>query len=54
MKTLVRQFLDDQLSRRGFIKEMMVLGVSLSSAQALLSSISDASAQELAAGYAVR
>ena len=54
MKTLVRQFLDDQLSRRGFIKEMMLLGVSLSSAQALLSSISDASAQELAAGDAVR
>ena len=54
MKTLVRQFLDDQISRRGFVKEMMLLGVSLSSAQALLSSISDASAQELAAGEAVR
>jgi benzoylformate decarboxylase len=54
MKTLVRQFLDDQISRRGFVKEMMLLGVSLSSAQALLSSISDASADELAAGEAVR
>ena len=54
MKTLVRQFLDDQISRRGFVKEMMLLGVSLSSAQALLSSISDASAQDLAAGDAVR
>lgn len=54
MKTLIRQFLDDQISRRGFVKEMMMLGVSMSSAQALLSNISEASARDLAAGEAIR
>jgi thiamine pyrophosphate-dependent acetolactate synthase large subunit-like protein len=54
MKTLVRQLLDEQISRRGFVKEMMLLGVSLSSAQALLSSIADADAAEIAAGETVR
>ena len=54
MKTLVRQFLDDQISRRHFVRELMLLGVSLSSAKALLGSIATASADELAAGDAVR
>ncbi|MDH3510431.1 MAG: thiamine pyrophosphate-binding protein [Gammaproteobacteria bacterium] len=54
MKTLVRQLLDEQISRRGFVKEMMLLGVSLSSARALLASISEAGAAELAAGDAIR
>jgi len=50
MRTLIRQFLDDQLSRRGFIKELGALGVSLASAQTLLASISDADAEEITDG----
>jgi len=46
MKALVRQFLDDQISRRGFVKEMMALGVSVASAQALMESISVAGAAD--------
>ncbi len=46
MRKLVRQLLDNQISRRGFVQEMVVLGVSLSSAQALVNSIADASAAE--------
>ena len=44
MKTLVKKFLDNQISRRDFVKGVAALGVSLSSAQALLGSISDSSA----------
>lgn len=46
MKTLVKEFLDNQISRRFFIKELVALGVSLSSAKAFLGSISDAYASE--------
>ena len=46
MRTLVRQYLDNELSRRGFMQQLAALGVSVSSAQALLSSISDATAAE--------
>ena len=46
MRTLVRQLLDNQISRRGFVKEMVALGISLPSARALLASVSDASAAE--------
>jgi thiamine pyrophosphate-dependent acetolactate synthase large subunit-like protein len=46
MRSLVKEFLDNQISRRGFIKGMSALGVSLSSAKALLGSISDAYAAE--------
>lgn len=54
MRTLVRQLLDNQISRRGFVKEMVALGVSLPSAQALLASASDASANEPDASSTVR
>jgi thiamine pyrophosphate-dependent acetolactate synthase large subunit-like protein len=40
MRTLVKKFLDNQISRRGFMKGMAALGVSLSSAKTLLDSIS--------------
>ena len=46
MRTLVKQFLDSDISRRGFMREMATLGVSLASAEALLNSISDANAAE--------
>lgn len=46
MRTLIRQYLDNQLSRRGFISELGALGVSLTSAQLLLASIADADAEE--------
>ena len=46
MRALVSQYLDEQLSRRGFIRELGKLGVSMASAQALLASISTASADE--------
>jgi thiamine pyrophosphate-dependent acetolactate synthase large subunit-like protein len=46
MRTLVKQLLDQDISRRGFVKELAALGVSLSSAQALLNSISPAVAAE--------
>jgi len=47
MRTLIRQYLDDSLSRRGFIRALTTLGVSLTSAQTLLTSLSDANAEEL-------
>ena len=46
MRNLVRRFLSDEISRRDFLKEMTAIGVSLSSAQALLSSISTATAAD--------
>jgi thiamine pyrophosphate-dependent acetolactate synthase large subunit-like protein len=46
MRKLVRQYLDNELSRRGFMQQLAALGVSATSAQALLSSISDAAAEE--------
>jgi len=46
MRALVRQYLDNELSRRGFMQQLAALGVSVTSAQALLSSISDAAAAE--------
>ena len=46
MRTLVRKLLDEQISRRGFVKEMAALGVTVSSAQALMGSLSTASADE--------
>ncbi len=49
MRTLVKQLLDNQISRRGFMQELSALGVSLSSAQALFSLVSEANAQEVAA-----
>ncbi len=48
MRTLVKQLLDNQISRRGFMQELSALGVSLSSAQALFSLVSEANAQEAA------
>jgi hypothetical protein len=44
MRSLVKKFLDSQISRRDFVKGVAALGVSLSSAKALLGSISDSSA----------
>ncbi len=46
MRALVKQFLDSDISRRGFMKEMATLGVSLASAEALLNSISEAHAAD--------
>ena len=54
MRTLVKQLLDQDISRRGFVKELAALGVSLSSAQALLNSISPAAAAETAAVDSVK
>jgi hypothetical protein len=53
MRTLVKQFLDNQISRRGFMKGMAALGVSLSSAKALLGSV-DAYAAEPGEGQGAR
>jgi thiamine pyrophosphate-dependent acetolactate synthase large subunit-like protein len=47
MRALVRQYLDNELSRRGFMQQLAALGVSVTSAQALLSSVSDAAADEV-------
>ena len=47
MRSLIRRFLDEELSRRGFLQELGALGVSLASAQTLLASLSEAEAQEL-------
>ncbi|TDJ47758.1 MAG: thiamine pyrophosphate-binding protein [Gammaproteobacteria bacterium] len=47
MRSLIRQYLDEGLSRRGFIRELGALGVSLASAQTLLASLSDAQADTL-------
>ena len=46
MRALVRQYLDNELSRRGFMQQLAALGVSLASAEALIASISDADAAE--------
>ena len=55
MKTLVKQFLDNQISRRGFMKKLTALGVSVASAEALLDNlISVSHAQEPAEAGAVR
>ncbi|MEC7804654.1 MAG: twin-arginine translocation signal domain-containing protein, partial [Pseudomonadota bacterium] len=54
MRTLVRKLLDEQISRRGFVKEMAALGVTVSSAQALMGSLSTASADEAGDEVAVR
>ena len=48
MRSLIRRYLDKELSRRGFLREVGALGVSLTSAQALLASLSDVAAQDLA------
>ncbi len=54
MRTLVRQLLDEQISRRSFVKEMAALGVTVSSAQALMGSLTMASAAEAGEEVAVR
>ena len=54
MRTLVRQLLDEQISRRGFVKELAALGVTASAAQALLGSITTASAADAPEAGAVR
>lgn len=54
MKTLVRQFLDNQISRRGFITELTALGVSVASAQALIESVSVAGAAEVLDSETIR
>ncbi len=46
MRDLVKQYMDDKLSRRGFMKEVAALGVTAASAEALLSNMSEAKAQE--------
>jgi thiamine pyrophosphate-dependent acetolactate synthase large subunit-like protein len=45
MRALIRQYLDEQLSRRGFINKLGGLGVSLASAEMLIASLSDAQAE---------
>jgi thiamine pyrophosphate-dependent acetolactate synthase large subunit-like protein len=47
MRKLIRQYLDEDLNRRDFLRELGVLGVSVGSAQALLASLSPAAAEEL-------
>lgn len=56
MRTLVKQVMDGEISRRGFVKEMAALGVSLASAEALLNTIIPAAhaADETAETLAVR
>ena len=54
MRALVRQYLDNELSRRGFMQQLAALGVSLASAEALIASISDADAAETDAVAAAR
>jgi len=55
MRTVIKRFLDNDISRRRFMKEMTALGVSLASAEALVDSlISDANAQEAAEPQSVR
>lgn len=46
MRALIRQYLDEKLSRRSFIGELGALGVSLASAELLLASLSDARADD--------
>ena len=47
MRALIRQYLDEGLSRREFLRELGTLGVTVASAQTLLASLSDAQADEL-------
>ena len=54
MRALVRQYLDNELSRRGFMQQLAALGVSLGSAEALLASLSSAEAAELEPSAAPR
>lgn len=54
MRALVRKYLDNELSRRGFLQQLVALGVSLASAEALVASISDAGAAETEAAAASR
>lgn len=54
MRALVRQYLDNQLSRRGFLQQLMAMGVSMASAEALLASISEAGAAEVDTAEAPR
>jgi len=56
MRTLVRRYLDNELSRRGFLQQLAALGITVGSAEALLASISSAQAaeaEESAAGRVV-
>jgi thiamine pyrophosphate-dependent acetolactate synthase large subunit-like protein len=46
MRTLVRQYLDNEISRRGFLGQLSALGVSVASAQALLASLTVAEAAD--------
>jgi len=54
MRALVRQYMDNELSRRGFLQQLAALGVSLASAEALVASIGDAGAAEMEAEAASR
>ena len=47
MRSLIRKYLDHQLSRRGFVRELSGLGVSVASANMLLASLSDVQAKEV-------
>jgi len=46
MRTLVRKFLDSDISRRSFVREITALGVTTASAKALLTAVSEANAAE--------
>jgi len=46
MRALVRKYLDNELSRRGFLQQLAALGITMASAEALLTSISAAEAAE--------
>lgn len=54
MRVLVRKLLDDQISRRDFVREIVALGVTVSSAEALLGSVSVAAAAETAGSGSFR
>lgn len=54
MRILVRRLLDNQISRRGFVKEIVALGISLPSAQALLASVAGAAVGEQDTSSAAR
>lgn len=46
MRALVKRYLDDKISRRGFMTELAALGVTAASAEALMSNMSQVKAQE--------
>ena len=46
MRALIRQYLDEGLSRRDFLRELGTLGVTVASAQTLLASLSEARADD--------